>query len=98
MVNVPWEGSTYINKALEFQNSAMFVGRFNSLDPEGVSSISFEGALQLSLKDNDTSKLVVIDKLAGLTRGTVISGTNNGTTSRYNNGVIDVDIDCGDWA
>lgn len=98
VVNVPWEGSTYINKALEFQNSAMFVGRFNSLDPEGVSSISFEGALQLSLKDNDTSKLVVIDKLAGLTRGTVISGTNNGTTSRYNNGVLDVDIDCGDWA
>lgn len=55
-------------------------------------------------KDND-GKLVVnvpwkgtnISLANNTTSGIVVAGTNNGTTSSYNNGVIDISIDCGVW-
>ena len=99
VVNVPWEGSTYTNKALEFKNNEIVVGTFNSLDASGLSSISFNNAIQASRDHTNSNQIVVTDVLATMNRqGTVVAGYNSGTTSHYTNGILDVDIDCGDWA
>lgn len=99
VVNVPWEGSTYTNRTLQFKNNEIVVGTFNSLDASDLSSISFNNAIQASRDHTNSNQIIITDVLATMNRqGTVVAGYNSGTTSSYSNGVIDVDIDCGDWA
>ena len=96
VVNVPWTNTTYTNRTLAFQDSGTTRGTFNSLNAPGLSTVNFTNAISATFSGNT---LTVTDTLAtGTARGTAIAGTNNGTTSRYTNGVIDVDIDCGEWA
>ena len=96
MVNVPWTNTNYINRTLTFQDNGTTRGTFNSLNAPGLSTVNFTNAISATFSGNT---LTVTDTLAtAQARGTAIAGTNNGTTSRYTNGVIDVDIDCGDWA
>lgn len=99
VVNVPWEGSTYTNRTLQFKNNEIVVGTFNSLDASDLSSISFNNAIQASRDHTNSNQIIITDVLATMNRqGTVVAGYNNGTTSSYSNGIIDVDIDCGTWA
>lgn len=94
VVNVPW--ITYTNRTLEFRDSGTTKGTFNSLNAPGLSIINFTNALAATYSGNT---LTVTDSLAtGTTQGTVKAGTNNGTTSRYSSGLIDIDIDCGTWS
>ena len=96
VVNVPWTNTTYTNRTLAFQDSGTTRGTFNSLNAPGLSTVNFTNAILATFSGNT---LTVTDTLAtGTARGTTIAGTYNGTTSRYLNGVIDVDIDCGEWA
>lgn len=99
VVNVPWEGSTYTNRTLQFKNSEIVVGTFNSLDASDLSSISFNNAIQASRDHTNSNQIIITDVLATMNRqGTVVAGYNSGTTSHYTDGLLDVDIDCGDWA
>lgn len=99
VVNVPWEGSTYTNRTLQFKNNEIVVGTFNSLDASDLSSISFNNAIQASRDRTNSNQIIITDVLATMNRqGTVVAGYNSGTTSSYSNGVIDIDIDCGEWA
>lgn len=98
VVNVPWEGSTYTNRTLQFKNSEIVVGTFNSLDASDLSSISFNNAIQASRDHTNSNQIIITDVLATMNRqGTVVAGYNSGTTSHYTDGLLDVDIDCGDW-
>lgn len=96
VVNVPWTNTTYTNRTLTFQDSGTDRVTFNSLNSNTLTDINFTNAISATLSGGVLS---VSDVLAtGSARGTVIAGTYNGTTSRYNNGHIDVDIDCGTWS
>ena len=96
VVNIPWTNTTYTNRTLTFQDSGTTRGTFNSLNAPGLSTVNFTNAISATFSGNT---LTVTDTLAtGTARGTTVAGTYNGTTSRYLNGVIDVDIDCGEWA
>lgn len=96
VVNVPWTNTTYDNRTLTFQDSGTTRATFNTITNSGLATINFSNAIAATYSG---TTLTVSDILAtSSARGTVIAGTNNGTTSRYNNGILDVDIDCGTWA